>query len=165
MSFIGIITEDKKTLEEFVEKTNSKNEFIILDEDSINNVKNVKFETILILDNVFNLKDRLPVLQKILKDAKYLIINSDIKDNLDILGEVDLTVITYGFNSKATISVSSADYSEKNSVLCIQRAIKDLKNTVIEPQEIKIKVGEKDIYQIMGFLAISLIYHINLHFM
>lgn len=169
MSFIGIMSEDRlsfeKILETVIQKTNTNNEFIILDENNIENMKNVKFETIVALDNVFRLKDKLPILEKILKNAKYLIINSDIKDNLEILGNLDLTVITCGFNSKATISVSSTEYSEKNMVLCIQRAIKDIKGKVIEPQEIKIEVKKMDIYHIIGLLTVSLIYRINLHFM
>lgn len=164
MSFIGILSENKLNFEKTLENQENKYEIIELDKDNIGNMKNIKFETILVIDNVFNLKDNLPVLQKILKNAKYLIINSDIRDNLSILGDLDLTVVTYGFNSKAAISVSSTESNGEDIVLCIQRTIKCVKGN-IEPQEVKIEVSQKDIYMEMGILAINIIYGINLSFM
>ena len=171
MPFVGIVSKKEQKLDEIVNKIfkNYKTDLkiIILNESNIENMKNIKFETIVILENMLDLKEKFPILQKILQDSKYLIINSDIKDNLELLGELSLTIITYGFNSKATITVSSTDFYEDNTMLCIQRNIKGFKGEVIELQDIKISKNGvvNDIYVSIALLAISLIYNINLHFM
>lgn len=156
MCFIGIITDEKskryiKKIER--EQLNHCNfKIIYITENNIENMKHIRFETVVInkkMQNVDTLKD-------VLKTAKYIIINSDLNINLSILKEFDCLIITYGFSYKSTITMSS---NTQDSVqICVQRNILNKKHN-IEQQEISLeKEGEVDIYNIMLLVAILLIY-------
>ncbi len=140
MSFIGIVSEEnvenciRRSLLEKLKLRESS--VLFLKEKSIENVKNIKFETI-ILAREFKHPE---ILKKIIENTPYLIINSDLEKNLELLENVKATVITYGFNSKATITASSVE--EDEILLCIQRTIEDKNGNVIEPEEIKIQLCE-----------------------
>lgn len=159
MAFIGIIAEEanenwmrRKLIDELQVKEAS---ILFIKEKSIENIKNIKFETVLLAREFKNIE----MLKKLLEGTKYLIVNSDIQNNLNVLDNLELTVITYGFNSKATITASSVE--EDSILLCIQRNIKDIKQNIIEAQEIKIEIEaqmEKQVDNMMGIETVLLLY-------
>lgn len=138
MPFIGIISEE--STENMLDKRISdelnlgQSSVLYIKEKSIENMKNITFETI-ILAREFK---KVEQLKKILEKATYLVINSDIEKNLNLLENIKATVVTYGFNSKSTITASSV--KEDEMILCIQRSFKNKENEIIEPQEIKIPI-------------------------
>ncbi len=145
MPFIGIISDEKN--ENFIcqkiqhELNLSDSSVLYIKEKSIENIRNIKFETILLAREF----EKVDILKTMLKDTKYLIVNSDIETNLNILDNLELTVITYGFNSKSTITASSV--TDDDLLICIQRNLIDINGKEIEPQEInvcKTKVDLKD---------------------
>ena len=75
-----------------------------------------------------------------LENATYVIINSDIENNLNILENIKGTVLTYGFNSKATITASSVE--DEEIIVCLQRTLQTKSGKNIEPQEMRIKLCE-----------------------
>lgn len=159
MPFIGIIVEEtnenwmKKSLKEALQVSESS--ILFIKEKSIDNIKNIKFETVLLAREFKNIV----ALKKLLESTKYLIVNSDITNNLSILDNLELTVITYGFNSKATITTSSV--TEDRLLLCVQRNIKDIKQHIIEAQEIPIEIEanlEKQVSNMMGIATVLLLY-------
>lgn len=159
MPFIGIIVEEtnenwmKKRLKEALQVSESS--ILFIKEKSIDNIKNIKFETVLLAREFKNIV----ALKKLLESTKYLIVNSDITNNLSILDNLELTVITYGFNSKATITTSSV--TEDRLLLCVQRNIKDIKQHIIEAQEIPIEIEanlEKQVSNMMGIATVLLLY-------
>ena len=79
----------------------------------------------------------LELVREIAKITDYFILNSDIKENLQLLENLDLKIITYGYNQKATITTSSVE--ENKVILCLQRGIKNIYEEGIEPQEIKLE--------------------------
>lgn len=140
MPFIGIISEEniencirKRILEKL--KLNESS-VLFIKEKSIENIKNIQFETI-ILAREFK---RVEMLKKLLEKATYLIINSDLENNLNLIEKLKATVVTYGFNTKATITASSV--SEDEMMLCIQRNFQNKNKKKIEPQEIKVPICE-----------------------
>ena len=155
MPFIGIISDEnnenniRKELLKHLEINESN--VLFIKEKSIENIKNIKFETVL-LAREFKKQESL---KKLLSNTKYLIVNSDLKSNLSLLDDLNLTVITYGFNSKATITISSV--TEDRVLICLQRSITDSKGNIIEPQEIQIMPSEHT-NDIMGIVTILLIY-------
>ena len=155
MPFIGIIAEEDKEnciRRQIIEKLNLRESSVLfIKEKSIENIKNIKFETIL-LDREFKNVEMLKIL---LKNVKYLVINSDIGCNLNLLDNLEMTVITYGFNSKSTITASSVN--EEEVLVCVQRNILDVKKRKIEPQEIKREM-QNDASSTMAITAILLIY-------
>lgn len=134
MLHIGLISKNKNielirelSLYEDVQAFNIKEE-----ED----FKNNKID-ILVLEDLIISKD---ILENQINDIKYLIIQdniSDIQFNLD----KEINIITFGFNHKSTVTVSSV--TEENIVICIQRMIKTINNNEIQPQEKIIKNNNK----------------------
>lgn len=162
MSCIGIITESKKELElEQKVKTTLKNlgkkpAIIVINQKSIENIKNVKFELIILETNIFENSN---LIKRVLMNSERILVNSDFNSNLEIIHNLKLSVITYGFNSKSTITASSVD--DSNGILiCLQRSIKNINNKIIEPQEIKIynKEDKNNHYVDMILLIITLLY-------
>ena len=162
MSCIGIITESKKELElEQKVKITLKNlgkkpAIIVINQKSIENIKNVKFELIILETNIFENSN---LIKRVLMNSERILVNSDFNSNLEIIHNLKLSVITYGFNSKSTITASSVD--DSNGILiCLQRSIKNINNKIIEPQEIKIynKEDKNNHYVDMILLIITLLY-------
>lgn len=154
MSFVGIIADCKDY--EFIEKEISKikkhPELINITEKNILNIKNVKFETIVICSNTdMNLSD-------ILANAKYLILNSDV--NITNINDNKLKIITYGLNQKSTVTASSI--SEDEVLVCLQRNIKDVKDNIIEVQETYMKsenITNKKVYSLMVIFILQQLYN------
>ena len=140
MPFIGIISEENVEnciRREILDKMQLRESSVLfIKEKSIENIKNIKFETIIIARKF----KKIEPLKKLLEKATYLVINSDIYSNLNLFENIKATVITYGFNSKATITASSVN--EEEMMLCIQSTLQDNSNKIIEPQEIKLAINE-----------------------
>ena len=96
------------------------------------------------------------ILKQILKNTKYLIINSDIYTKLDMITNINIAVITYGYNLKATVTASSIN--EEKILLCIQRNIKVDNKTGIEPKEMYAEIIGNDVYITMAANIIKLLY-------
>ena len=76
--------------------------------------------------------------KEIIKESKYIILNTDFKENINLLDEnIEGMVITIGYNSKSTITIISNENEE--IILEIQREIKGLFGEKIDCQEIKLK--------------------------
>lgn len=138
MFFVGVITNQKN--EEYVKKELSAilptENIIFINDRNITNIKNIKFEVV-IIDNKINNKIEL---RKIIADAKLILLNTDIQMNLETLNNLNLTIITYGFNSKSTFTVSSIE--ENHIIICLQRNIYNNKRIEIEPQEFRLEIEE-----------------------
>lgn len=101
-------------------------------------------------------------LREIVSRAKYMIINSDEEKWTDLLNDnITTIIITYGFNNKATINLSSfnkQDIVEAN--ICVQREIQTIDKTLVEPFELPIKIDTKEkvnIYSILSIIACGLV--------
>lgn len=162
MAFIGVITSSKneevlkKAIEEILQSNTSNYNVIIINKENIDNMKNIKFNSI-IINKENNIKEgKKLVLKQILKNAKYLIINSDIYTRLDIIYNLNITVITFGYNLKATLTASSVN--DERILLCLQRNIVVDNKIKIEPKEILAKVVENDVYTTMAANIVRLLY-------
>ena len=119
MFFIGVVTNQKNEI--YIKNKLSdllpEENIIFITEKNISNIKNIKFETIVIDAKINNKTD----FRKILSNAKYVILNSDIEMDVELFTNLSLTVLTYGFNNKATFTVSSV--TENTIIICLQRII------------------------------------------
>ena len=126
---------------------------IFITEKNITNIKNIQFETI-VIDAKINNKTEI---RKIVSNSKYVILNSDIDANVEMMNDLKLTVFTYGFNNKSTFTVSSIQ--EKNMIICLQRIILNKRKRIIEPQEYEIEIEENiDKYAIIATEILTLLY-------
>lgn len=155
MALIEILTDSNsenelsKVIDKDIVKTN---EIIYVKEKNIENIKNIKLETIVINKKIED-KD---IMKKIIDNSKYLIINKD--NNPDFKNYKDMNnVITYGYNSDSDITISSI--KEEKSFLCLQRNITSIYGKKIDIQEIRADVNYKiDIYNIMIIIALTILY-------
>lgn len=117
MSLIEIITDSKseEELKKVIDKRiANNNEVMYIKEKNLENIKNIKLETIIINSKIEN-ED---IMEKIIDNSKYLIINSDYNDNIKKYKIDDKKVITYGYNSKSDITISSV--KEEKSMISLQ---------------------------------------------
>ena len=99
MVFIGIVTDSKSEndIEQLLLKNNAlkENNVIFIKEKNIDNIKNVHFDTV-VINREFKKMDEL---NKILVNAKNVIINMDTYGDNEEINIVNSNIITYGFNS------------------------------------------------------------------
>ena len=167
MAFIGIISDSqsekqlKRILDARLNNISKEHTIIVINDKSIENIKNIKFETILVMD-LKRVKTRENILNELFKNLKYLVINADMEDSLDVVNNMKLNIITFGFNSKSTITASSV---EEEFLICLQRRIIDINGKILEPQEIEVKVLNKKLsnnsHNLMGKSSMLLIYGKN----
>ena len=155
MFFIGIITNQKNEI--YIKNKLSKilplENIIFITDRNILNIKNIKFETIIIDAKINNKVE----LRKILSNSKYVILNSDLEMSLDVINNLNLTVITYGFNNKSSFTVSSI--TENNIIICLQRIIITKNGCEIEPQEYQLKVAENiEKYAVIAIKITEILY-------
>ncbi len=147
MFIIGIVASTKQTEQIKKEIENVNAEVICINAKSIENIKNIKFEIIIIQDSLEKLKDKKTYMLEILKNTKCLLLNMDNNTNVDILKDMNIKVITYGLKQKATITASSI--SDTQVIISVQRAFKNLDDEIIEQQEIPVEFEKnrtKEIY-------------------
>lgn len=165
MSFVGVITVNKEF--DFIKnivnkKFGKKLKVLNINVKNVENIKNVRFETVVVCKNLNEFKNQFDNLNHIMKNAKYIIINTDIDLNKDVFYNINSNIITFGLNSKATFTVSSIE--DEKILICLQRNIKDVLNNIIEPYEINInffKNSSKNLYNYMIIYSIYAIYSIK----
>lgn len=156
MFFIGIVTNQKNELfiKKKLENITPASSIIFITEKNIDNIKNIKFETILLDNQIIKKKKEI---RKIISSCKYLVLNNDMEIDDSIIESMDLTIITYGFNGKSTFTISSID--ENKLIICLQRIIFKENDIQIEPQEYEVRINENvDKYAIIGSEIIKILY-------
>lgn len=156
MSLIGILVEKnhENYLKQGLSKIIPEEQIFFLKENSLQNLKNIQFQTIVIGKTITHNKKQM---REIAKKAKYLIFNADITVNSDLLDNFNTQLITYGFNSKATITTSSVE--DNKIMVCLQRALQNLQGERIEPQELEMKISEEiHSYEVMELISLLLLY-------
>ena len=124
MILIGMIANNKdvQEIKRIIADNNIK--IININEESI---KNIKLK-----------KEEYKYMNDIIVNTKYMIVNADME--IDFLKELKIQkpikLITYGFNSKATITISSI--KEEKMMICVQRNIKKENDEIIEAKEVEI---------------------------
>lgn len=140
MSLIGILTQNpnKAYLREELKKRKLEDVFF-LTESTAQNMRNVKFDTFLLGKKITEEQE---MIREIAKRTDYFILNSDVKENLQFLENLDLKIITYGYNQKASITTSSVE--DERVIVCLQRGIKNIYQEEIEPQEMEFKTDKNE---------------------
>lgn len=152
MPFIGLISKesDGNFIKNEVNKNsvNNKFEFLNINKKNIENLKNIKFETVLIDEEQKDFFDNSKYLEDIIGKSKFLVINSDIikekfKNN---------QLITYGLNQKATVTISSI--KSENILVCVQKKFEDINGKIVEEQEKKVEIGKSNLKKVCNSLAV-----------
>lgn len=157
MSIIGIIADERQSnqIKKQINQENSNLEFVCINYKSIENIKNIEFKILIIQDPLEKLKEKKEYIKKIIKSTKYVLLNADINIKEENFKDIDLKILTYGLKQKATITVSSME--KERAVISIQRAFKNLKEKVIEQQEIPVRLignSSRNLYNSLIKIAI-----------
>ena len=131
MYCICVISKNVELINELIKY----NKIAIVNEENVNKYINKEIDMLVIEDEIVQTK----YLEQLCNHSKYILLQDNV--NLNIKLEKNSNVITFGFNHKSTVTVSSI--TEEKIIICVQREIKSLKNKLIEPQELIIK-NEKE---------------------
>ena len=95
--------------------------------------------------------------EELINRVNYLIINADIR--IEILSKISINIpiklITYGFNPKSTITISSI--KEEKIIVSIQRELISANNKKIEIQEKEIDISQKKDKKVYTNLVVFII--------
>ena len=156
MPFIGVLSKESDS--NFIKKEvikNSKNnkfEIININIKCIENIKNIRFETVIINDDLADFLKTSKYLEDILRNVKYLVINSDVVKDLEVLVNSNINVITYGLNQKATITMSSI--MTENILICVQNKFKNISGEFVEEQEVNVEISKNNLKKICNSMAV-----------
>ena len=159
MPLIGIIAK-KREIQAIKKEIIGENiDIIQITKESIKNIKNIKFDEIIFLQNINFEEEEYKYMNEIISKAKYLIINGDIQ--IDALKKIEkpIKLITFGFNSKSTITISSI--SDEKIIVCLQRDIEKSNGEILESQEKQIMTQDnKKIYNKLVVFIIKEIHNL-----
>lgn len=159
MTFIGVISEHK-SFEKIKENLRIKElKLIHINKKSIDNIKNIKFEMIVIDSDLDNFSQEKNIIEQLCLNSKYIIINTDINLKFKISDKSKTNIITYGLNQKATVTISSI--TDTNILIYLQRNIKDIEDRIIEVGEKQIKLDSNNKLKTYEILIIYIIFLVN----
>ena len=156
MPFIGILAKesDSNFMKNEILKNSKQNkiEIININKKSIENIKNIRFEIVVINEDLTEFLKTSKFLEDIIKNVKYLVINSDVVRYEEILDNKKANIITYGLNQKATITMSSI--KSENILICVQNKFQNIKGEVVEEQEVNVQITKNNLKKICNSMAI-----------
>lgn len=158
MVLIGIVA-NKKCFEtirlEIMKKDNQMN-IIHISLKSLENMKNIKFDTVIIENDLEKYQDYKEQLKKICREASYVIVNTDMNPEYREIKTQSL--ITFGINQYANVTISSN--SEENVLIYWQKSINNKAGNKIEIEERRIKKDENNNLKIDEILILYSIFKI-----
>ena len=153
MPFIEIITDSKSQnqLNKVITKQMVNNcELLYIKEKNIENIKNIKLETLVLNRKIENIE----LINKIAENTKNIIFNLDLNKEIT---NTESKKITFGYNSKSDITISSVKDDE--IMICIQNTIESIYGKKVEPQEVKVDIkNDVNVYNIMIIIALTALY-------
>lgn len=157
MPLVGIIAKKREFQAIKKELQDCNIELIHLNKKTIMNVNKILFEEIIIVEDINLIPSEYKFMNEVVLKTKYLIINADIEINIFkyITIEKPVKVITFGFNTKATISISSVN--DERIIVCLQRNLEMVDNRIIESQEKEIKIVKDTNRKIHNKLVVFII--------
>ena len=163
MVLIGIVANKKcfEIIKTEIMKREKQINIIHITPLSLENMKNIKFDTVIIEEDLKKYQNQKEQLKKICKEASYVIINTDINQEYKEIESKNL--ISCGINQNAIVTISSN--SEEDILIFWQKSIENKIGNKIEIEERRIKKEEQStlkIDEILILYAIFKIYDISI---
>ena len=144
MHFIGIFSnylEYEIINQNIIKIVNRKDlELIHISSKNIENMRNIVFETIVLCHQENINEEQKNILNKLCSNSMFIVVNADVFCNTKIISNKKINCISYGFNQKSTITISSIQ--EDKAILSIQRNINNLEEKTIEMGEMEIDLKQ-----------------------
>ena len=158
MTFVGIIS-DNKSFQILKENIDTQDYNLIqINNKSIENIKNIKFEIIIINKELKSLEEKKLIIDFLCTNSKYILLNTDLNKELNFSQKCKEKIITFGLNHKATVTISSI--TESSILVYLQRNVKDKNDKLIEVGEKQVKINKDNkikVYEILIIYIISII--------
>ena len=158
MTFVGIIS-DNKSFQVLNENIDTQDYNLIqINNKSIDNIKNIKFEIIIINKELKSFEEKRFIIDTLCMNSKYIVINTDLNKEFNFGQKCKEKIITFGLNHKATVTISSI--TESSILVYLQRNIKDKNDKLIEVGEKQVKINKDNkikVYEILIIFVISLL--------
>ena len=161
MSFIGVISNKKNfdSIKNELIKFDNNISLIHISLKSIANIKNIKFEIIIIDEKIEKFDNYKLSLQKICKESKYIIINSDLNKDYKCLKSSSNLIITFGLNREANITISSI--SDTDILIYRQKSFENKYSKMLEIEERRVEINPENrlrVYEMLIIYAFSSIF-------
>ncbi len=131
MYCIGVVTKNI----EIINELSKNNRIIVLTKENVKEYLKQELDVLVIEEKLINDK----YIQVLCNNSKYILIQDSISLNIKFTNKIN--VITFGFNHKSTVTISSQ--SDESTSICIQREIKGLNKETIDIQEISVENAKK----------------------
>lgn len=159
MTFVGIIS-DNKSFQVLKENIGTQDYNLIqINNKSIDNIKNIKFEMIIINKELKSLEEKKLIIDTLCMNSKYIIINTDINKEFNFGQKCKDKIITFGLNHRATVTVSSI--TESSILVYLQRNVKDKNDKLIEVGEKQVKINKDNKIKVYEILIIYIFLILN----
>ena len=156
MPIVGIVAKENESnfIKNKITKKAIKNKFelININKKSIENIKNIKFDCIVICEDIENFLNKSNYLENIIYRANYIIANSD-KNKFSLKNIKNL--ITYGLNNNSTVTISSI--KEDKIIIYLQNKIKLEDEKQIDEQEFIINIKKNNLSKLYNSMAIFIV--------
>ena len=150
MIFVAMLA-NRKEYEILKEQMSNKISMIFIDDTHIENLQNIKFDTLIINKPI---KTHQKEFEKICKNARYLLVNSDQNKSIE---NVKGTIITYGLNHKCTVTASSI--KEDSIMVALQREFINKQGKLEEIEEERVEtIDNLDVYGHIIWFILNKIY-------
>lgn len=159
MVFVGILS-DNKGFQVIKENVNLQDLSLIqINNKSIDNIKNIKFEIIIINKELKSFEEKKLIIDTLCMNSKYIVINTDLNKDFNFGQKCNEKIISFGLNHKATVTISSM--KEGSILVYLQRNIKNKNDKLIEVGENRVKINIDNKIKVYEILIIYIISMIN----
>lgn len=159
MPFIAAISKenDCNFIRNSLIKNSKKNKFEVINvnEKNIENIKNVRFDIVVIDEDIKEFLSKSNYLDNIINSSKYVLVNTDNIYQVDFVKNQNIKVITYGLNNSADFTISSI--SDYVIMVCLQGSIEKINKDLIEQQEFSISMKKNNLKKVHNMLPIFII--------
>ena len=101
-----------------------------------------------------------------MSEPSAILLNSDKSKQIELKNNNPSYVITFGFNPKATITISSLATRTHNTMqISIQRNLKTLYNTEVLEQDFSVNICDNNIEAILAAISTIIILDLNIEFL
>ena len=159
MTFVGIIS-DNKSFQVLKENIGTQDVNLIqINNKSIDNIKNIKFEMIIINKELKSLEEKKLIIDTLCMNSKYILLNTDLNKEFNFGQKCKDKIITFGLNHKASVTISSI--TESSILIYLQRNIKDKNDKLIEVGEKQVKINKDNKIKVYEILIIYIFLILN----
>lgn len=176
----SLLVLDSKRIKAYISELEKNNVDLLLLKTNITDVDKflsdeVQFDIIIYTDKAEDIEesDRNEYLEKVARvfslmaEKGVAIVNVDDSDLISVLQGMKHRFVTYGFNTKASITTSSIGDSvfKDGFICCLQRSISTRSGKVVEPQEYKLNLeaSEFDSHNVLAAASFAIINGIDLN--